>query len=109
VKRETLSDPNAVVREIMTQKVKKCAVVLPRTITKRPSFTRRVVDHITDEVVNVLPDGQAREFKAPLRRCAKGTGKLFFVPSHFASRSGSRSVRLARMGKSVTGSCSDSL
>jgi hypothetical protein len=32
--------------------------------TKRRDFTRRVVDHVTDGVVQVLSDGQAYEFKA---------------------------------------------
>src|SRR4051812_12222885 len=41
-------------------------------ITKRSSFTRRVVDHVTDEVVNVLSDGQAYEFKALFTRVYEG-------------------------------------
>jgi hypothetical protein len=40
--------------------------------TRRASFTRRVVDHVTDELVNVLLDGQAYEFKALFTKVYEG-------------------------------------
>ena len=33
-------------------------------IVRKTSFSRRVVDHVTDELVNVLSDGETYEFKA---------------------------------------------
>jgi hypothetical protein len=41
-------------------------------ITRRSSFTRRVVDHVTDELVNVLSDGQTYEFKALFTKVYEG-------------------------------------
>lgn len=35
-------------------------------------FTRRVVDHVTDELVSVLSDGQAYEFKALFSKVYSG-------------------------------------
>lgn len=40
--------------------------------TRRANFTRRVVDHITDELVKVLADGQAYEFKALFTKVYEG-------------------------------------
>ncbi len=38
-------------------------MVPTKAVTKKASFSRRVVDHVTDELVNVLSDGQIYEFK----------------------------------------------
>jgi hypothetical protein len=41
-------------------------------LPKRVSFTRRVVDHLTDEVVNVLSAGDSYEFKALFTKVYEG-------------------------------------
>jgi hypothetical protein len=41
-------------------------------IVRRTSFTRRVVDHVTDELVNVLADGKTYEFKALFLKVYEG-------------------------------------
>jgi hypothetical protein len=40
--------------------------------TKRSTFTRRMVDHVTDELVNVLSDGLTYEFKALFTKVYEG-------------------------------------
>jgi hypothetical protein len=41
-------------------------------ITKRAGFTRRVVDHVTDGLVQVLSDGHAYEFKPLFTKVYEG-------------------------------------
>ncbi len=41
-------------------------------IVRRTSFTRRVVDHVTDELVNVLVDEKSYEFKALFLKVYEG-------------------------------------
>ena len=40
--------------------------------TRRPNFTRRVVDHVTDGLVTVLSEGQCYEFKALFLKVYEG-------------------------------------
>ena len=49
-----------------------CYGVYPMAITRRTSFTRRVIDHVTDEVVKVLSDGTSYEFKALFTKVYEG-------------------------------------
>lgn len=41
-------------------------------IVRRISFSRRVVDHVTDELVSVLSDGETYEFKALFMKVYEG-------------------------------------
>jgi hypothetical protein len=41
-------------------------------ITRRRSFTRRVVDHVTDGLVDVLSDGKTYEFKGLFAKVYEG-------------------------------------
>jgi hypothetical protein len=43
-----------------------------KPVTKKASFSRRVVDHVTDELVNVLSSGDTLEFKVLFGRVFEG-------------------------------------
>ncbi|MBB5035240.1 hypothetical protein [Prosthecobacter vanneervenii] len=43
-----------------------------KPVTKKASFSRRVVDHVTDELVNVLSTGETLEFKVLFGRVFDG-------------------------------------
>ncbi len=38
-------------------------MVVTKAVTKKAPFSRRVVDHVTDELVNALSNGETYEFK----------------------------------------------
>ena len=42
------------------------------SIVRRPTFSRRVVDHVTDELVRVLTEGESFEFKALFSKVYEG-------------------------------------
>lgn len=50
----------------------KCVVQRPMVATKKVSFSRRIVDHVTDELVNVLSSGETYEFKPLFSKVFEG-------------------------------------
>lgn len=42
------------------------------SIIRKTTFSRRVVDHVTDELVSVLQDGESYEFKALFTKVFEG-------------------------------------
>lgn len=47
-------------------------MVTTKAVTKKAPFSRRVVDHVTDELVNVLSSGETFEFKALFSKVFEG-------------------------------------
>ena len=81
-------------------------------ITRKTTFSRRVVDHVTDELVTVLGNGGAYEFKAlfskvfeglKLKNAVSGGEEMLRLRSYEKLLSLAKRGLVLKTGKSYTG------
>jgi hypothetical protein len=81
-------------------------------ITHGTTFSRRVVDHVTDELVTVLSNGEAYEFKAlfskvfeglKVKKAVSGGEEMLRLRSYEKLLSLARRGLVLKTGKSYTG------